>query len=179
MRPPFDTNLAFVAVGSNIAPETHIPLALQQLIQHTTVLATSTFYRTAPLGPPNQPPFINGVWLLQSPLAPRALRDTLLLPLETQLGRVRGPDPYAPRPLDLDLVLYNDWQCAESDLHLPHPDLERPFVNQPVREILTTTALPEQIRARILALLPPSDPDADTGVALPVLTQALRRCIRV
>lgn len=167
-------NLAFVAVGSNIEPEKHVPLALDRLRKTASVLASSTFYQTAPLGRPDQPPFINGVWLLDTSLAPRPLRETVLLPIEAQLGRIRSEDKYAPRPMDLDLVLYNAWECHEPDLRLPHPDLERPFINQPVRELLKLDWIPDTLRMGLENLLPPLVPDAAIGTALTPLTERLR-----
>ena len=62
---------AFVAVGSNIDAEENIPTALERLRERVLVLATSTFYHSAPVGRPMQPPFLNGVWHLRTSLAAR------------------------------------------------------------------------------------------------------------
>jgi len=138
-------NLAFIAVGSNIQPEQHVLQAAQLLSERVRLLATSSFYQTEPLERPEQPPFINGVWLIESGLPPLDIKETLLLDIESRLGRVRTLDKYAPRTIDLDLILYNNLRCHTSALHLPHPDLTRPFVHQPIRQILAThTNLPHQ-----------------------------------
>lgn len=174
MPPTTTDNLAFIAVGSNIEPEKYIPEALKLIRIHMQPRACSSFYKTTPLGRPNQPTFVNGVWLLVTHRSPETLKNDVLSPIETQLGRVRTEDKYAPRTIDLDLVLYNDMQRNEPNLRLPHPDLKRPFVHLPVREILSKGTIPEPLGSHIHALLPPVDSTQSAGQALPDLTARLR-----
>jgi 2-amino-4-hydroxy-6-hydroxymethyldihydropteridine diphosphokinase len=129
-------NLAFIAVGANIEPEHNILLAAQRLAEMELFRATSTLYQTEPLGKPDQPLFLNGVWLIETKRAPGDIKTNCLSDIESKLGRVRTTDKYAARPIDLDLILYNDIHCQSADLELPHPDLDRPFVHQPLAEIL-------------------------------------------
>lgn len=131
-------NLAFIAVGSNIKPESNVLRAARLLAEKVRLLATSTFYQTEPLGRIHQPPYVNGVWLIETDLPPLDTKQVALLQVESRLGRMRTSDKYAPRPIDLDLVFYEDMQCRTADLRLPHPDLARPFVHQPLDEILNT-----------------------------------------
>ncbi len=119
---------AFLAVGSNIQPRVNIPAALELLTGSLEVLAVSTMYRTAPLGPGDQPPFVNGVWCVASPVAAVSVK-TLCRDVEYRLGRRRSADRYAPRPIDLDGVYRDD------DGDVSDPDLRRPFVCIPLVEV--------------------------------------------
>jgi 2-amino-4-hydroxy-6-hydroxymethyldihydropteridine diphosphokinase len=173
-------SIAFIAVGANIEPERHIEAALALLHEETRVVASSTFYRTDPIGGPDQPPFINGVWLLETNVAPAAIRNEWLRPIESGLGRRRTEDKFAPRTIDLDLVLYDDWTIDDGDVRLPHPDLQRPFVYIPVMELLagvSATAhgdLPDRIRS----LLPRRTTADEPGQKLEHFTEQLRDLLR-
>jgi 2-amino-4-hydroxy-6-hydroxymethyldihydropteridine diphosphokinase len=173
---PADTsnNMAFIAVGSNILPEQNIFQAAQLLSERVRLLATSTFYQTEPLERPDQPPFINGVWLIESELSPWEIKETLLMDIESRLGRVRTLDKHAPRTIDLDLILYDDVRCHTSALRLPHPDLARPFVHQPIRQILAThTHLPHQ--AYWQTILAEFKTTTSCGLPREALTQRLQQ----
>ncbi|MFW6133898.1 MAG: 2-amino-4-hydroxy-6-hydroxymethyldihydropteridine diphosphokinase [Planctomycetota bacterium] len=137
---------AFVAVGSNLAPRRNIPDALERLRRRATVTRSSTFYRTEPVGPPDQPEFVNGVWELSGAGAPRDLKRQLRA-VEAACGRVRTAERYAPRPIDLDLVLFGDRVADEPDLKLPHPDLWRAFVGACVLELAPDLRVPGAGRA--------------------------------
>lgn len=134
----------YIAVGSNIDPERHIPAALSRLHRRLTVTAVSTFYQTAPLGRPEQDPYVNGVIQVRTGLEPRELKFGVLRPLEAELGRRRGPDRLASREIDLDLVLHGDRVLSEPDLALPDPDLrERAFIAVPLVELAPDLTLPD------------------------------------
>jgi 2-amino-4-hydroxy-6-hydroxymethyldihydropteridine diphosphokinase len=138
---------AFIAVGSNVAPERNIPEALEQLQSRTRVMDCSTFYRTPPLNRPDQPTFVNGVWKIETAMLPRALKFDLLRPIEARLGRVRSKDKDAPRPIDLDIVLYGAWVVGEEDLRIPDPDLySRAFLAWPLYELAPDRILPDSGR---------------------------------
>ncbi len=149
-------SVGFIAVGSNIEPCHNIVSALGALVLKTEVTASSTFYRTVPIGRSNQPMFINGVWLICTHLSPVQIRDELLRPIENQLGRRRTADKCAPRTIDLDLILYDDWVRDDTEVTLPHPDVNRPFVCGPILEILDRhwTLAEHELRERMTALLP-------------------------
>jgi 2-amino-4-hydroxy-6-hydroxymethyldihydropteridine diphosphokinase len=167
--------VAFVAVGANIEPQKNIRAALEILCGRTRVVASSTFYRTAPLGGRDQPAYLNGVWLLETELPAADVKPALLAPVERQLGRARTGDKYAPRTIDLDLILYDDLARQDREPRLPHPDLLRPFVYFPVVELLGGMScasfgdLPQRIR-RLLPQAPASPP----GEPLPEFTRELR-----
>ena len=137
------TTDAFIAVGANIDPERHILLAMDRLAEKAEVLATSTFYRTAPIGRPEQPEYLNGVWHIETARSARTLKFGILRAIETELGRTRGGDRYAARPIDLDLAVYGDSVINEPDLHIPDPDIvERPFVAVPLLELAPDLIMP-------------------------------------
>ncbi len=170
--------MAFVSVGSNIEPQDNVPGALNLLLPHVTVTGISTFCRTTPVGPPGQPEFVNGVWQIYTSLSPWHLTSQVLYLIESQLGRVRSPDKFAPRPIDLDLILYNDLVLKQDDIELPHPDISRPFVSMPILELLDTIPLDPALTSNIRALLPSYQKGSDWGIPLRELTQTLREKIQ-
>jgi 2-amino-4-hydroxy-6-hydroxymethyldihydropteridine diphosphokinase len=170
-------SLAFISVGSNIHPEHTIPAALSTLSQSVRVTASSTFYQTKPIGPAGQPDYVNGIWQIDTTLTPDTIKSTLLLPIETQLGRVRSADKYAPRPIDLDLILYDDLCMDNAVLQLPHPDIDRPFVHIPIRELLLTATTQPEITQKMLCLLPKYSHADNPGHVLDGLTRRLQQLI--
>lgn len=171
-------SVAFISVGSNLEPERNIVAALERLRDKTHVAGCSTFYRTEPVGRPDQMPFINGVWRIDTSLRPALVRDELLRPIEEELGRRRCADRFAPRTIDLDLVLYNDHVRKDEAVCLPHPDLVRPFVCVPVYELLDDADdIEPGLRARMLALLPAQREELQPGEPLYAFTSQLRQML--
>ena len=124
-------------------PERYIAAALQALLRQICVTDVSTFYRTKPLGRPEQASFVNGMWKARTAVAARELKFGILRPIEAQLGRVRTQDKYAPRPIDLDIAVYGDAVISETDLVIPAPDiLARPFLAVPLLELAPGMRLP-------------------------------------
>jgi 2-amino-4-hydroxy-6-hydroxymethyldihydropteridine diphosphokinase len=126
---------AFISIGSNIDPERNLPVAVERLREIGTVVAVSKAYRNPAIGPTPQPDFLNAAALVETALDPitlvRALRR-----IETDMGRRRGKDLYAPRTIDLDLCLYGSAIDRRSKGKLPHPDLVRhAHVAVPVAEL--------------------------------------------
>ncbi len=118
---------AFIAIGSNIDPETNVKNAVRLLAEHATITQISTVYRTLPLERPEQAPFYNCVVEIQTALSPRELKFQALRSIEAQINRQRTSDKYAPRTIDLDLILYEGLVLDESDLVLPDPEISRRF----------------------------------------------------
>ena len=129
-------HLAYVGLGSNLqSPRDQVTQALDELarLPACQLIAASSLYRSAPLGPA-QPDYINAVVALRTELAPLALLRQLQA-LEQQHGRVRL-ERWGPRTLDLDLLLYDDLEMATEVLILPHPEMaRRNFVLVPLAEI--------------------------------------------
>ena len=128
---------AFIGLGSNLGDrEANIRQALQFLEQlpETTIVRGSSLYDTEPVGVSDQPNFLNGVVQIETHLAPRQLLWNLML-IERRLGRVRT-QPWGPRVIDVDLLLYGDEVVDEDDLQVPHPLMtQRSFVMVPLVEI--------------------------------------------
>lgn len=94
-----------VALGANVEPRANLPEAVARLAAAPGVrlVAVSRVWRTRPVGGPG-PDFLNAAVALETALDPDALRERVLRPIEASLGRVRGPDRNAPRPIDLDIA---------------------------------------------------------------------------
>ena len=135
--------LAYVSLGSNLDPEANLLRALRLLSQRVRLVALSTVYRTPAEGRPEQPDFYNAVLAIETELPPRALKYEVLRAIEAELGRRRGPDRYAARPIDLDLLLYGGMVVEEEGLTLPDPELtRRSFLARPLLELEPSVVLP-------------------------------------
>ncbi len=127
------TELAFIALGSNIEPEYHLPEASRHLHSLGRMESVSFAYQSKPIGAREQPDFLNAAVLISVNDEPEVLR-TMLREIETSLGRIRTEDKYASRTIDLDLVLLGD--RVEPKLHLPDPDiLTREHLAIPLAEL--------------------------------------------
>ena len=129
---------AFVGIGSNLeGPGTQVRAAIEALdgIARTRCVAASRRYRNPPMGPADQPDYVNAVAALETDLDPHALL-VRLQGLEAAAGRVRSGRRWGPRPLDLDLLVYADHQINDAVLTVPHPGIaRRAFVLVPWAEI--------------------------------------------
>ena len=130
--------ITYIGIGSNLQhPIEQVQLAIQRLaeIPKTQLLSASPLYRSAPLGPANQPDYINAVAALATGFSPLELLDALQA-IEQQQGRIRDGERWGPRTLDRDLLLYADQQIETERLTVPHPGLgERNFVLYPLYDI--------------------------------------------
>ena len=126
---------AVIALGANIGnPEEQLNIAVSLLREATEVIAVSGYYRTAPVGGPEQPDYLNAVALIESEL-PAAELLSLLHGIEKSLGRERVIK-WGPRTIDLDLIQYGGILSYAEELTLPHPRAhERRFVLEPWLEI--------------------------------------------
>ena len=130
---------ACIALGSNVGDRAaHFVAARAALaaLPGTELLAASAVEETAPLGGMDQPPYLNQMVLLRTTLAPRALLDACQR-IERASGRVREAGVrWAPRTLDLDIVLYGDRRVSEPGLTIPHPGLsQRDFWQRELAEL--------------------------------------------
>ncbi len=132
----------FIGVGSNVAPEANVANALGRLRDAASLVAISTFFATPALRRSADPPFVNGVVEIEDARPPAAVK-VLLRRVEEAVGRHRAEDPYAPREIDLDLLLCGDTASSAPDLPLPHPDVTtRAFVALPLLELAPDLVLP-------------------------------------
>ncbi|WP_027858324.1 2-amino-4-hydroxy-6-hydroxymethyldihydropteridine diphosphokinase [Marinobacterium jannaschii] len=149
--------LCYIGLGSNLEdPRQQVTTALAELdlIPQTTLLQASSLYRSDPVGPQDQPDFINAVALLRTTLEAHQLLDQLQQ-LEQSHRRVRKQH-WGPRTLDLDLLLYGDEHIATERLSVPHPFMqERSFVLWPLSEISPGLVLPDGSRLSDLLVVNP------------------------
>ncbi|MFZ7316882.1 2-amino-4-hydroxy-6-hydroxymethyldihydropteridine diphosphokinase [Avibacterium avium] len=135
----------YIALGSNLAtPVQQLENALQALQQlpHSQLVAVSHFYQSKPLGPQDQPDYVNTVACLTTALAPLDLLDQLQR-IEQEQGRVRLRR-WGERTLDLDILLYGDEIIQSERLTVPHYDMQhREFVIVPLYEIAPNLTLPD------------------------------------
>jgi 2-amino-4-hydroxy-6-hydroxymethyldihydropteridine diphosphokinase len=132
---------AYIAVGSNIAPEENIKAALLMLAGKTEVTAVSTFYRTKAVGHENDPDYLNGVFEADTDIPPEKLKREVLKDIENALGRERSSDKFASRTIDLDLILFGD--MIDENLKIPDPDIyRRDFIAFPLAELNPALVIP-------------------------------------
>ncbi|MDN3554743.1 2-amino-4-hydroxy-6-hydroxymethyldihydropteridine diphosphokinase [Halomonas maura] len=145
-------HLAWIGLGSNLdAPHAHVERALDELdtLPLTRRRRASRHYASRPVGPADQPDFVNAVAELETRLSPLALLDQLQA-LEQRHGRVRARH-WGPRTLDLDLLLYDDRRLSTPRLTLPHPEMvRRAFVLVPLAELAPAMRLPDGRRVEAL-----------------------------
>jgi 2-amino-4-hydroxy-6-hydroxymethyldihydropteridine diphosphokinase len=126
-----------LGLGSNQGDRRgHLRAALAGLaaLPGTRVAAVSALYESAPWGVTDQPPFLNAAAAITTGLAPHALLRAVKA-IERAAGREAGPR-WGPRPLDIDLLLYDDQRVKTPDLVIPHPRLaERRFVLAPLQDL--------------------------------------------
>lgn len=130
-------NEAFIGLGSNLnTPMEQLQQAISQLKQHAeiTQVTLSKFYSSKPVGPQDQPDYVNAVAIITTSLAPIPLLDALQA-IENSQHRVRERH-WGPRTLDLDLLRYNNDKIDMDRLTVPHPFmLERGFVIKPMADL--------------------------------------------
>ncbi|QMI36517.1 2-amino-4-hydroxy-6-hydroxymethyldihydropteridine diphosphokinase [Escherichia fergusonii] len=138
--------IAYIAIGSNLAsPLEQVNAAVKALseIPQSKILAVSSFYRTPPLGPQDQPDYLNAAVALETSLAPEALLNHTQR-IELQQGRVRKAERWGPRTLDLDIMLFGNEVINTERLTVPHYDMKnRGFMLWPLFEIAPDLVFPD------------------------------------
>ncbi len=136
---------AYIGLGSNLQdPQSQITNALNELqeIPNTHVLVSSSLYVSEPMGPANQPDFINAVAKISTSLSPEELLIALQN-IEQLHQRARSTERWGPRTLDLDILLYGDVQINTRKPQVPHSGIaERVFVLIPLQEIEADLIIP-------------------------------------
>lgn len=144
---------AYIGLGSNLnQPQEQVCQALAELaaLPQTRRVAHSKLYRSAPMGPQDQPDYINAVAVLDTELGPFDLLAKLQA-IEQSHHRVRKRH-WGERTLDLDLLLYGDLEIATERLTIPHSQLhERAFVLYPLAEVAPQVVVPGRGRVVDLA----------------------------
>ncbi|NYS60379.1 2-amino-4-hydroxy-6-hydroxymethyldihydropteridine diphosphokinase [Vreelandella salicampi] len=132
-----NTSLAYIGLGSNVDnPVQQVTHALSELdrLPLSRLVEASSLYCSKPVGPQDQPDFVNAVAALETRLSPLALLDQLQA-LE-QRHRRRREHRWGPRTLDLDVLLFNHTHIEHYRLYVPHREMHtRAFVLRPLMEV--------------------------------------------
>ena len=135
---------AYIALGSNLeGPREQVLAACERIgrLPATHIEARSRLYSTRPMGPQDQPDYINAAVGVVTQLEPKVLLEALLQ-IERDMGRVRR-EQWGPRRIDLDLVWMVGAVIREHGLSLPHPGVSsRNFVLYPLSDIAPTLDIP-------------------------------------
>ena len=136
---------AYIGLGSNLdEPMSQLDRAIAAIrcLSAVDVIDVSPRYRSAPMGPQDQPDYINAALSLLTTRSAHALLADLQA-IEAAQGRHRDGERWGPRTLDLDLLVYSNEQIDSRDLTLPHPGIaERIFVLLPLRDIAPHLQIP-------------------------------------
>jgi 2-amino-4-hydroxy-6-hydroxymethyldihydropteridine diphosphokinase len=140
------SEVVFIGLGSNLLnPTQQLKLAVQEISQlpQTKIVKASSLYASKPMGPQNQPDYVNAVCKISTALSPYPLLDALQQ-IELKHGRVRKEERWGPRTLDLDILLYGSMVEDTERLQLPHPGIaDREFVLVPLFEITPDLLMPD------------------------------------
>jgi 2-amino-4-hydroxy-6-hydroxymethyldihydropteridine diphosphokinase len=134
----------YLSLGSNIAAEINLPRSVHLLKKQIIINKASSVWETVPVGTTG-PNFLNAVVACDVIQTINDLKEKILQPIENQLGRVRVADKYAPRTIDLDIIIYNDlviekriWELVF--LAVPLAELIPDYLNPETGETLILTA---------------------------------------
>lgn len=159
----------FIGLGSNLAdPAAQLGRAIAELaaLPNTTLVAQSPFYASKPVGPQNQPDYVNGAVWLNTGLTAHALLNHLQI-IEQAHGRERLQH-WGPRTLDLDVLLFGQQTLNDDRLTVPHAHLsQRDFALQPLLDLNPELTLPD---GTTVALLRQQCPDNQLRKLPPIAT---------
>jgi 2-amino-4-hydroxy-6-hydroxymethyldihydropteridine diphosphokinase len=136
------TNQVFLALGSNLNdPVAQIKQAVQSLSHILRTVKCAHLYQSKPLGPQDQPDFVNTVISGYTALSPNDLLDTIQK-IETQQQRVKTRH-WGPRTIDIDILFYGDMRMETAELTIPHKELfNRTFVTIPLLDLIPNGITP-------------------------------------
>jgi 2-amino-4-hydroxy-6-hydroxymethyldihydropteridine diphosphokinase len=146
-----ELHFAYLSLGSNIQPETNLTQAVILLRDYGEVLKVSSAWESKSVGA-DGPNYLNACVLFQCPFMQVELKENIIRPIESQLGRKRGENKFAPRTIDIDIVLfdekpYNVEYCNYAFVIVPlaeiYPEYQNPITNENVTE--TATRLRQQV----------------------------------
>ncbi|MGX2039123.1 2-amino-4-hydroxy-6-hydroxymethyldihydropteridine diphosphokinase [Methylocaldum sp. MU1018] len=140
-----DEVTAYIGLGANLGDAIEAIRSARSAIGRVAGIRESAFsslYRSAPMGPADQPDYVNAVMSVETTLKPLDLLRELQA-IETAHGRVRKGERWGPRTLDLDLLLFGRERMASEVLTVPHPGIaDREFVLYPLQEIAPDLDVP-------------------------------------
>ncbi|MCZ2121147.1 MAG: 2-amino-4-hydroxy-6-hydroxymethyldihydropteridine diphosphokinase [Anaerolineales bacterium] len=138
---------AYLNLGSNIEPQLNLPRGIRELRSYGEITARSSVWESPSVGF-DGPNFLNVCVLFLTDLQPAELKEKIIRPIESKLGRVRNAEKNAPRTLDIDLVLFDDepiqikyWDYAFVAAPLAEllPEFIHPIAKQKLSEFVKQT----------------------------------------
>lgn len=103
---------AYLSLGSNIQPDANLPTAIDLLSERGKILKVSSLWESEAVGS-NGPNFLNACVLFSTSHLYAELRDQVIHSIESRLGRKRSEDKYAPRTMDIDVIIFDDRSCND------------------------------------------------------------------
>jgi 2-amino-4-hydroxy-6-hydroxymethyldihydropteridine diphosphokinase len=140
-----ETHLAYLNLGSNIQPEANLPKALEALSKYGEVQGVSSVWESEAVGTTG-PNFLNVCVKFKSTFSQAVLKEQVIQHIEIQLGRERSEDKFAPRTIDIDIMIFDDefisqeaWKLAYVIVPLAeiYPTYQNPETRETVHEIAT------------------------------------------
>ena len=140
-----ESHFAHLNLGSNIEPERNLVRAIEVLQSHGRIEKISSAWESESVGA-DGPNYLNACVLFPTRLEPAQLKEQILLPIETQLGRRRSADKFAPRTIDIDIVLFDGKSCGDkyweqAFVIVPLAEIQPDFRNPLTQETLVKTAM--------------------------------------
>jgi len=146
-----NSHLAYLNLGSNIQPEIHLIRAVELLYEYGEVLRVSSAWESRSVGA-DGPNYLNACVLFKTNIMQVELKETIIRPIEARLGRKRSDNKFAPRTIDIDIVLFDDvpynnrfWKFAFVIVPLAqiHPEYQNPILQESITQ--TATRLRAQV----------------------------------
>ena len=151
-----ESHLAYLNLGSNIQPEIHLVQAIKLLRQYGDVLKESSAWESKSVGAEG-PNYLNACVLFRGPFMQVDLKENIIRPIEAQLGRQRSEDKFAPRTIDIDIVLFDDQPCNDRfwnyafvivPLAEIHPEYQNPITQEKITNIASRLRQKTWLEAR-------------------------------
>jgi 2-amino-4-hydroxy-6-hydroxymethyldihydropteridine diphosphokinase len=146
-----ESHFAYLSLGSNIQPEIHLVQAIKMLHDYGEVLKVSSAWESKSVGA-EAPNYLNACVLFKCSFMQVELKEKIIRPIEAQLGRKRSENKFAPRTIDIDIVLFDEtpynvdyWEFAFVIVPLAeiYPDYQNPLTQESITE--TATRLRQQV----------------------------------
>jgi 2-amino-4-hydroxy-6-hydroxymethyldihydropteridine diphosphokinase len=146
-----ESHLAYLNLGSNIQPETHLVRAVELLHGYGEVLKVSSVWESRSVGAEG-PNYLNACVLFRTGFLQVELKERIIRPIEAQLGRKRSENKFSPRTIDIDIVLFDDvpyndkfWRFAFVIVPLAeiYPEYQNPLAQENI--VKTATRLRSEV----------------------------------
>jgi 2-amino-4-hydroxy-6-hydroxymethyldihydropteridine diphosphokinase len=140
-----DSHPAYLSLGSNIQPEANLVRAMELLRRYGRIEKNSSAWESESVGAEG-PNYLNACVLLVTPFSQLELKKQALLPIESELGRKRSGDKFAPRTIDIDIVVFDGRPCDDKyweqafvvvPLAEIHPEYQNPLTHESIMHTAT------------------------------------------